>query len=84
MWRMDAPRQQSARGSEKASRPVAGDPKDPWAFITWSSTPHLHALSTAGWGRRASLLAVAGFLAFLFNFLGVNLWIPGLHSYAGV
>ncbi len=61
------------------------DPKETWAFITWVFyAAHLHALSTVGWRRRAGLLAVAGFLAFLFNFFGVNLWIPGLHSYAGV
>ena len=61
------------------------DPKETWAFITWVLyAAHLHALSTVGWRRGASLLAVAGFLAFLLNFFGVNLWIPGLHSYAGV
>ncbi|MBS2938485.1 cytochrome c biogenesis protein CcsA [Nocardioides sp. J2M5] len=61
------------------------DPKETWAFITWVFyAAHLHALSTVGWRRRAGLLAVAGFLAFLFNFFGVNIWIPGLHSYAGV
>lgn len=61
------------------------DPKETWAFITWVFyAAHLHALSTAAWRRRAGLLALAGFLAFLFNFFGVNLWIPGLHSYAGV
>lgn len=31
-----------------------------------------------------SMMAVLGYAAFLFNFFGVNLWIPGLHSYAGV
>lgn len=61
------------------------DPKETWAFITWVLyAAHLHALSTVGWRRGASLLAVAGFSAFLFNFFGVNIWIPGLHSYAGV
>ena len=61
------------------------DPKETWAFITWVFyAAHLHALSTVGWRRRAGWLALAGFLAFLFNFFGVNLWIPGLHSYAGV
>ncbi|MBM7509533.1 ABC-type transport system involved in cytochrome c biogenesis permease subunit [Nocardioides salarius] len=61
------------------------DPKETWAFITWVLyAAHLHALSAAGWRRGAGLLAVAGFLAFAFNFFGVNLWIPGLHSYAGV
>lgn len=61
------------------------DPKETWAFITWVFyAAHLHALSTVGWRRRAGWLAIAGFLAFLFNFFGVNIWIPGLHSYAGV
>lgn len=61
------------------------DPKEAWAFITWVFyAAHLRALSTVGWRRRAGLLAIAGFLAFLFNCFGVNLWIPGLHSYAGV
>lgn len=61
------------------------DPKETWAFITWVLyAAHLHALATGGWRRRAGWLAVAGFAAFLFNFFGVNIWIPGLHSYAGV
>ena len=61
------------------------DPKETWAFITWVFyAAHLHALSTVGWRRRAGYLALAGFAAFLFNFFGVNIWIPGLHSYAGV
>ncbi|UMG92244.1 c-type cytochrome biogenesis protein CcsB [Nocardioides sp. TF02-7] len=62
------------------------DPKETWAFITWVLyAAHLHAQATAGWrGVRASWLALAGYAAFLFNFFGVNLWITGLHSYAGV
>jgi cytochrome c-type biogenesis protein CcsB len=62
------------------------DPKETWAFITWVLyAAYLHAGSTAGWrGRRAHLLALAGYLAFVFNFFGVNMWITGLHSYAGV
>ncbi|MDN4161913.1 c-type cytochrome biogenesis protein CcsB [Nocardioides abyssi] len=61
------------------------DPKETWAFITWVFyAAHLHALSTAKWRRRSGYLALAGFAAFLFNFFGVNMWIPGLHSYAGV
>ena len=62
------------------------DPKETWAFITWVAyAAYLHAQATPRWrGRRAALLAVLGYAAFLFNFFGVNLWIPGLHSYAGV
>jgi cytochrome c-type biogenesis protein CcsB len=62
------------------------DPKETWAFITWVIYAcYLHARSTAGWGgRRAAWIAVLGFVAFLFNFFGVNIFITGLHSYAGV
>lgn len=62
------------------------DPKETWAFITWVLyAAYLHAQATVGWrGVRASWLAIAGYAAFLFNFFGVNLWISGLHSYAGV
>ena len=62
------------------------DPKETWAFITWVLyAAYLHAQSTAGWrGRRSAWFAIAGYLAFLFNFFGVNMWIAGLHSYAGV
>lgn len=62
------------------------DPKETWAFITWVIfAGYLHARSTTGWkGRRAAWIALVGFLAFLFNYFGVNLFLPGLHSYAGV
>ena len=62
------------------------DPKETWAFITWVLyAAYLHAQSTAGWrGRRATWLLLAGYTAFVFNFFGVNMWITGLHSYAGI
>jgi cytochrome c-type biogenesis protein CcsB len=62
------------------------DPKETWAFITWVLyAAYLHAQATTGWrGAKASWFALAGYAAFLFNFFGVNMWIPGLHSYAGV
>ena len=61
------------------------DPKETWAFITWVLyAAYLHAHATAGWRRKATWFAVAGYLAFVFNFFGINLWITGLHSYAGV
>lgn len=61
------------------------DPKEVWAFITWVAyAAYLHARATAGWrGRRAAILALVGFAALLFNFVGINLWGGGLHSYAG-
>jgi cytochrome c-type biogenesis protein CcsB len=62
------------------------DPKETWAFITWVVYAcYLHARATAGWrGRRATYLALLGYACLMFNFFGVNIWITGLHSYAGV
>ena len=60
------------------------DPKEVWAFITWVvHAGYLHARATAGWrGRRAALIALVGFATFLFSYYGVNIFVPGLHSYA--
>ena len=62
------------------------DPKETWAFITWVVfAAYLHARSTKGWrGNRASWIAIIGFLAFLINYFGVNIFVNSLHSYAGV
>jgi cytochrome c-type biogenesis protein CcsB len=62
------------------------DPKETWAFITWMVyTAYLHARATAGWkGRKASYIALLGYATFLFNYLVVNIWLVGFHSYAGV
>ena len=62
------------------------DPKETWAFITWVVyAGYLHARATAGWkGRRAAWIAVAAYATFLFNYFGVNMFMTGLHSYAGV
>ncbi|MFL6090708.1 MAG: c-type cytochrome biogenesis protein CcsB [Aeromicrobium sp.] len=60
------------------------DPKEVWAFITWVVyAGYLHARATAGWkGRAAAILCLVGFATFLFNFIGVNLFVGGMHSYA--
>lgn len=62
------------------------DPKETWALITWVVyAGYLHARSTAGWrGTRAAIIALVGLGCFWFNFIGVNLFVTGLHSYAGV
>lgn len=62
------------------------DPKETWAFITWVIfAAYLHARSTAGWKhQKASVIAIVGWLAFLINYFGVNIFINSLHSYAGV
>ena len=62
------------------------DPKETWSFITWLVyAAYLHARATAGWrGRRAAYIQLFGFACLMFNLVGVNLWITGLHSYAGL
>jgi cytochrome c-type biogenesis protein CcsB len=62
------------------------DPKETWSFITWVVYAcFLHARATAGWrGRRAAYFQLAGFACLMFNLVGVNLFITGLHSYAGL
>jgi cytochrome c-type biogenesis protein CcsB len=62
------------------------DPKETWAFITWVVyAGYLHARATGGWrGRKAAYIQLIGFATLVFNLVGVNLWITGLHSYAGI
>ena len=59
------------------------DPKETWSLITWFVyAALLHGRLTTGWrGKRAAILAIVGFCVLLFTFLGVNLFLPGLHSY---
>lgn len=60
------------------------DPKETWSLITWFVYAiYLHARLRKGWkGRPAAWLSVAGFLAMLFTYFGVNYLLVGLHSYA--
>jgi cytochrome c-type biogenesis protein CcsB len=62
------------------------DPKETWAFITWIIYAcYLHARATRGVrGRGAALIAAGGFVSLWITYYVVNLWIVGLHSYAGV
>jgi len=62
------------------------DPKETWALVTWVIyAGYLHARSTAGWrGTRAAVIAIVGLASFWFNFVGINLFVSGLHSYAGI
>jgi cytochrome c-type biogenesis protein CcsB len=62
------------------------DPKEVWAFITWVVyAAYLHARATAGWrGKGAAVIALVGFATLLFNFVGINLFGSGLHSYSGL
>jgi len=58
------------------------DPKETWSLITWLIFALLlHLRRLRGWeGRRLAWLAVLGFAAVLFTYLGVN-YLPSLHSY---
>ncbi len=62
------------------------DPKETWSLVTWIIyAGYLHARVTVGWkGRRAAVVGVIGLASFWFNFIGVNLLVSGLHSYAGI
>ena len=59
------------------------DPKETASLITWFIyAALLHARLVQGWqGRPIAWLAVAGFGAVLFTYLGVSFLLPGLHSY---
>ncbi|MGA1826490.1 MAG: c-type cytochrome biogenesis protein CcsB, partial [bacterium] len=59
------------------------DPKETWSLITWFIyNAIIHGRVGLGWrGKRASYLAIIGFLFVLFTFFGVNLLLSGLHSY---
>ncbi|TAM60185.1 c-type cytochrome biogenesis protein CcsB [bacterium] len=59
------------------------DPKETSALVSWIvylSYMHLH--TRGQWrGLRTSWISVLGFATIMFCYLGVNIWISGLHSY---
>jgi len=60
------------------------DPKEVWSLIVWLFFgAYLHARQLAGWrGKRVAWLVVFGFITVLICFFAINLYFPGLHSYA--
>jgi cytochrome c-type biogenesis protein CcsB len=62
------------------------DPKETWAFITWVAyAAYLHARLTVGWkGRKAAWLCLLAGSTFLFNYVYVNVWGSGKHTYSGL
>jgi cytochrome c-type biogenesis protein CcsB len=62
------------------------DPKETWAFITWVAyAAYLHARVTVGWkGRRAAWLCLFAGSTFLFNYVYINVWGSGRHTYSGL
>jgi cytochrome c-type biogenesis protein CcsB len=59
------------------------DPKETWALIVWLNyAAWLHMRISKGWrGTRMAWWAVIGLFVTLFAFLGVNMFLSGLHSY---
>ncbi len=59
------------------------DPKETAALVSWiiyAAYMHLHTRSQ--WrGVRCAWVSVIGFVSIVFCYLGVNIWISGLHSY---
>ena len=60
------------------------DPKETWSLITWIIYAiYLHLRISRGWkGKSAALFAVIGFICVIFTYIGVNTFLPGVHSYA--
>ncbi len=59
------------------------DPKETWALIVWLNyAAWLHIRMSKGWrGRPMAWWAIIGLLVTIFAFLGVNMFLSGLHSY---
>ncbi len=59
------------------------DPKETWSLITWFAYAfYLHARLLRGWKeQKTAVVAVLGFTAVIFTYLGVNLLLSGLHAY---
>ena len=59
------------------------DPKETWALIVWLNyAAWLHMRFTKGWrGAPMAWWAVIGLFVTTFAFLGVNMFLSGLHSY---
>jgi cytochrome c-type biogenesis protein CcsB len=59
------------------------DPKETWALIVWLNyAAWLHMRLTKGWrGTPMAIWAIVGLFVTLFAFLGVNMFLSGLHSY---
>ena len=59
------------------------DPKETWALIVWLNyAAWLHMRMSKGWrGAAMAVWAIAGLFVTLFAFLGVNMFLSGLHSY---
>jgi cytochrome c-type biogenesis protein CcsB len=59
------------------------DPKETAALFSWIVyLAYMHLHTRHAWrGLRTSWVSVIGFVSIIFCYLGVNIWISGLHSY---
>ncbi len=59
------------------------DPKETAALSTWIIyLAYMHLHTRNAWrGLRTNWVSVGGFFLVIFTYLGVNIWISGLHSY---
>lgn len=59
------------------------DPKETAALFSWITYAiYMHLHTRNAWrGMRSSWVSVAGFVTIIFCYLGVNIFISGLHSY---
>lgn len=65
-------------------RPWGWDPKETFALVTWIvylAVVHIR-LATTKKAMWTSVLSIVGFAIMLFNWIGVNFFLVGLHSYA--
>ena len=60
------------------------DPKETWSLVTWIVYAiYLHLRLRRNWqGRAAAIFAIVGFACVMFTYVGVNTFLPGVHSYA--
>ncbi len=67
-------------------RPWGWDPKETFALVTWIVYLVIVHLRFVTPGRTqkdwTAWLSVVGFAVMMFNWIGVNFWLVGLHSYA--
>ncbi len=65
-------------------RPWGWDPKETFALVTWIVyLVILHVrIATPNKALWTAILSIVGFIIMLFNWIGVNFFLVGLHSYA--
>jgi len=66
-------------------RPWGWDPKETFALVTWIVylvIIHVRFITPKNRATVTAVLAVVGLLIMLFNWIGVNFFLAGLHSYA--